>query len=213
MIALVASLVLIALSTGVLGPVHEVPAAETDVFHAINGLPDSIRPFVVPVMFLGAALAIGAVAVICVVVRRRRLAAVVATAGYGAYLVARLAKLAVGRERPGDLFETIQLRDEVTGLGFPSGHSAVSMALALAVIPYLSTRWRWGLLVVPAAVGFARVYVGAHLPLDVVSGWAIGAVAASAAHLAFGVPPRTTTEPAVVEEGDPSDELDRERVG
>jgi membrane-associated phospholipid phosphatase len=35
------------------------------------------------------------------------------------------------------------------------------------------------------------VYVGAHLPLDVVGGWAIGVFAASAVHLILGVPSRT----------------------
>ncbi len=189
-VALVASIGVIALSTGVLGPVREVPDAERSVFRALNGLPDGLRPFVVPGMQLGAALAIAIVAVVCVLVRRRRLAAVVAAAGYGAYLIARLSKLLVGRERPGELLDAIQLRDQVTGLGFPSGHSAVSMAIVLAVLPYLVTRWRWALLVVPAFVGFARVYVGAHLPLDVVSGWAIGVAAALITHLAFGVPRR-----------------------
>jgi undecaprenyl-diphosphatase len=44
------------------------------------------------------------------------------------------------------------------------------------------------LLAIPLVVGFARVYVGAHLPLDVVAGWAIGAFAASGVHLILGVP-------------------------
>lgn len=129
-------------------------------------------------------------AVLFLVLRRRRTAVAEVAAGYGAYLIARFAKLFFGRARPGDLLADITLRDEVSGLGFPSGHSAVSMALVLAVLPYLSGRWRWALLAIPLVVGFARVYVGAHLPLDVVGGWAIGVFAASGIHLILGVPNR-----------------------
>jgi undecaprenyl-diphosphatase len=43
-------------------------------------------------------------------------------------------------------------------------------------------------LAVPLIVGFARVYVGAHLPLDVVGGWAIGVTVSCGVHLIFGVP-------------------------
>jgi membrane-associated phospholipid phosphatase len=41
------------------------------------------------------------------------------------------------------------------------------------------------------------VYVGAHLPLDVVAGWAIGVFAASGVHLILGVPSRTQNDATV----------------
>lgn len=66
----------------------------------------------------------------------------------------------------------------------------MATAIALAVLPYLAWRWRWAPLLFPVIAGFARVYVGAHLPLDVVGGWALGVVAACAVHLMFGVPDR-----------------------
>ena len=51
---------------------------------------------------------------------------------------------------------------------------AVIQFIVCAVIPYLKTPWRWALLVVPLIVSFGRIYVGAHLPLDLVdaSYWA-----------------------------------------
>ncbi|MCZ2857498.1 phosphatase PAP2 family protein [Blastococcus sp. VKM Ac-2987] len=74
------------------------------------------------------------------------------------------------------------------GNGFVSGHSAVAAALATAAAPYLSRRLRrvaWALAV---TVGLARIYVGAHLPLDVVGGLLVGWICGSLVHYAFGVP-------------------------
>jgi undecaprenyl-diphosphatase len=189
-VALAVSVIVIVVCSSLLGRVEQVPGWEGRLFSSINGLPDGVRLAVVPVMQVGTVVAIAAVALLFVAVKRRRTAVAVVAAGYGAYLIARFAKLFYGRARPGELLADISLRDTVSGLGFPSGHSAVSMALALAVLPYLSGRWRWALLAIPLVVGFARVYVGAHLPLDVVAGWAIGVFAASGVHLILGVPNR-----------------------
>jgi undecaprenyl-diphosphatase len=38
------------------------------------------------------------------------------------------------------------------------------------------------------AVGIARMFVGAHLPLDVLGGWALGIASAFAIHLLIGRP-------------------------
>ena len=45
------------------------------------------------------------------------------------------------------------------------------------------------LLSFPVLVALARVYVGAHLPLDVVGGAALGVAVAAGVHLALGRPP------------------------
>lgn len=64
---------------------------------------------------------------------------------------------------------------------FPSGHSAAALALygALAWLLFRWTRRRsaWLLLLVPAAVGFARLYRGMHHPSDVIAGFLLGACA------------------------------------
>jgi len=58
-------------------------------------------------------------------------------------------------------------------------------------LPYLNGRFRWFILLVPLFVGFGRIYVGAHLPLDVLGGWAMGVGSAFVVHLIAGRPPLT----------------------
>lgn len=60
-----------------------------------------------------------------------------------------------------------------TDYSFPSGHAALTMALATAVYMY---RKRLGELLFAFAfvVGLARIYVGVHYPLDVGVGFLIG---------------------------------------
>lgn len=189
-ITLIAAVAVGLLSTVALGSVQRVPDAERAVFVAINDLPGWVGILVIPVMQLGVFWAGPVVAFALFLWGRRSAGVAVLAATVGAYLIARYSKHLVGRDRPAGLLEDLHLRDAAEGLGFPSGHSAVAMALIVALVPYLAWRWRYVLFAAPVIVAFARVYVGAHLPLDVVAGMAIGAAAASLAHLAFGVPAR-----------------------
>jgi dolichol-phosphate mannosyltransferase len=60
---------------------------------------------------------------------------------------------------------------------FPSGHMAITAALAVAIV-LLFPRLRTALAVYVVAVAFTRVLFGAHFPLDVVAGTALGVVGA-----------------------------------
>ena len=62
---------------------------------------------------------------------------------------------------------------------FPSDHATMAGAVAAGL---LLVSWRLGLAAVVAALlmAFTRVYVGAHYPVDVVAGLAVGAVVATA---------------------------------
>jgi membrane-associated phospholipid phosphatase len=60
---------------------------------------------------------------------------------------------------------------------FPSGHMAITAALAVAVALRFP-RLRWALWAYVAAVAFTRVFFGAHFPLDVVAGTALGTASA-----------------------------------
>ena len=67
-----------------------------------------------------------------------------------------------------------------TGLGFPSGHAAVAAAMMTAASPYLSPPARIAGWTVVCLVAAARMYVGAHLPLDAAGGLFLGWTAGNA---------------------------------
>ena len=197
-VVLVCSLVVLAISVLVLGRLDQVPAAERAVFRGINGLPSDINPFVRPPMFLGTLAAVPLFMLLCAAFRKFRMGFVMGVSGLSAYLLAIVGKQGIGRGRPGTILEDVHLRDvHTSGLGFPSGHAAVSAALIVAALPYLPRRWRAPVVVFPVFMAFARVYVGAHLPLDVVSGASIGIAVASAWHLLLGVPMSPAADPPI----------------
>ena len=89
----------------------------------------------------------------------------------------RVVKAMVTRERPGtSIGPDIHMRGAVsaTGESFVSGHAVLIAALATIVMPYLRGRWKIAPWVLVALVLVARVYVGAHNPLDVLCGAALG---------------------------------------
>ncbi len=187
---------------------------ESDVFMWINELPDALEPSVVFVMWLGTFPAVCVAAAIALLWRRFGMAAAIALSGTAAYLLAKLLKDLIERGRPADVYEgtmAIIRAGQQQGFGFPSGHSAVSAAIVGAALPYLPWRWRWMLLALPIAVAFGRMYVGAHLPLDVVGGLAIGFGAAALFRIVFGRPetagPVHEAEVAAEEVGGPGPDV------
>src|SRR5664280_3481566 len=147
------------------------------------------RPGFLVIMQLGNVLAAPALALAALARRRVRLAVDLAAAGLAAWLIAKVVKGIAQRPRPGAVLPNVIFRGAPdAGYGFVSGHAAVSVALATAASPYLGRRWRrlvWGLAVV---VCLSRAYVGAHFPLDVVRGAAVGWAIGAALHLAVGAP-------------------------
>jgi undecaprenyl-diphosphatase len=101
-------------------------------------------------------------------------------AGTGAWLGAKVIKPYGGRERPsGVVGDGVRLREGIQGdLGWVSGHTAVATTLALVLSDDLPG-WTVPILTaVVATTGYGRMYVGAHLPDDVVGGAGLGLVIA-----------------------------------
>ena len=120
-------------------------------------------------------------------------------AGWGGWWLAKVVKAQVERGRPeAELPDEVVRSSAVTeGLGFVSGHSTVAFACAAILSPYLPRRWRAAVYGLAATVGLSRVVVGAHLPLDVVGGAALGLGLAYTWHLLVGVDERpASVDPA-----------------
>ncbi|HEX9259814.1 MAG TPA: phosphatase PAP2 family protein, partial [Acidimicrobiales bacterium] len=164
-------------------------------FRALNDLPEALYPLLWPVQQLGVIVIGPAVAVVAAILRRYRLALAVLCATALKLLVERLVKAIVSRERPAtSIGLDINTRGKVslTGESFVSGHVMLVAALATIVSPYLHARWKVVPWVIVALVAVARVYVGAHNPLDVICGAAVGLAIGGALNLAFGVPGEAT---------------------
>jgi undecaprenyl-diphosphatase len=185
---LVAGLAILLACTATVRP-DDVGVLETDLFRLANDLPDALFPAFWVVMQAGNVLAVGVAAVVVAATRRFWLAANLAVTGIGVWLAARWIKDQVGRGRPADLLDDVHLRGHHdNGLGFVSGHAAVAVAIATLVAPYLGRRARWVAVAVAVGVCVSRMYVGAHLPLDMVGGAALGLAVGALVRLLLGVP-------------------------
>jgi len=180
----------------------ELPAWEEPVFQAVNRLPEQGR-VIWPVMQFGSFAAIPVVSVaIDRITGDRRFAASVGTAGLAAYLGAKVVKKRVGRGRPGDVFAEIERREDASGFGYPSGHAAEAAAMATVIATRLPLAWQWLPVALVASVSAGRLYVGAHLPHDVIGGAAMGTLIGGTVNLADRAlprhPPRGIAVPAAL---------------
>ena len=172
-------------------PVHadRVAAPEADAFRLVNDLPSVPFGIVWAPMQLGNLLVVPAAVLAALAFRRWRLAAGLALAGAGVYALAKVVKHFVLRGRPSELLDEVVVRGAAPhGLGFVSGHIAVVTALAMVAWPWLPRWGRWAAGAAVAAVFLTRIYVGAHLPLDMVGGAALGVAVGALVRLALGVP-------------------------
>ena len=166
-----------------------VSDAERRVFELANRQPNWLEPALWLPMQLGSLwgpFAAGAFAWWRTRSWRPAVGAVVT--GVAAWQLAKAVKGYVERGRPIDELGDIVQRwgTPTDGLGFVSGHSAVSFAIAGVLSPYLSPWGRFAMRALAAKVGFARMHVGAHLPLDIVGGAALGHLLAMLWRLAVG---------------------------
>lgn len=168
---------------------HSLSGAERSVFDAVNSVPGVPFAPVWLLMQAGNVAAVPLAAVGALAARRLRLAGGVVLAGALAYAGAKVVKQFVTRGRPSTLIDDVETHGTAAeGLGFVSGHAAVAVALAVVAFVYLGPRARWAVVALAAFVCVARVYVGAHLPLDVVGGAALGVAVGAGVRFVVGRP-------------------------
>jgi undecaprenyl-diphosphatase len=163
---------------------------EVTLFQAINGLPESLRPVLWVLNQYGTAVTIPVATAVALLFRKWFLAIALAISGVTVYLLARVIKEYVVRGRPAAILEGVVERETFSpdSLGYPSGHAAVAWAITIILLAYLGRPWQISAIVLAIVVPVVRMYVAAHLPLDLIGGAALGVTVASAVNLLLGVP-------------------------
>lgn len=159
---------------------HNLAGWEVSLFHDVNNFSDNFKTAGLAItMICGSVWAALASVAIATVARMYRLAWRLAAVIFGGYALDFVLKEGIDRGRPAELLEEFHRRSVETGAGFPSGHTTVATVLALTLLPYLPKAWRWVVIVWIALAALSRVYLGVHLPLDVVGGFLVGLLVVS----------------------------------
>jgi membrane-associated phospholipid phosphatase len=103
-------------------------------------------------------------------------------------IFAQIGKRLIEAPRPKAFFEAMgEMVYQIPGVNvhvaksFPSGHTASVFALAVFLMLALPYRWySWLILLGACIVGYSRVYVSQHFPVDVVAGALIGSFSGAA---------------------------------
>ncbi|HEX9300270.1 MAG TPA: phosphatase PAP2 family protein [Actinomycetota bacterium] len=152
-----------------------VDPLEEEIFRSANDGPDALTIPVRSVMQMGTFVTVPVVSAVALLAGKPRLAAALGLGGTAAWVLAKRAKLLGGRPRPDGVLTDVRTREKIDGdLGWLSGHTAVATSIAITAWP-ATPRWSHPLLAAGTlTTAFGRMFVGAHLPLDLVGGAGLG---------------------------------------
>jgi undecaprenyl-diphosphatase len=116
-----------------------------------------------------------------------------------AEIVAQLLKLVAEQPRPTAVIADLDTHgypSDPYGNAYPSAHTATFVGVVLALWPWMRWPQRVVGVLIAVSVALNRIYIGAHWPIDVLGGAAIGVLAAGVAWLTARVWPFATTATA-----------------
>jgi len=172
------------LKTGTLG-------WDESLFRLLNEVPAAAASVLTPLsrLFLPAGIITAVVLIVVYVLARNRsiLPVVAGAAAAGvAWMLAHVAKAMADRLRPYLAMADAVLRQQPAhGTSFPSSHTAVTLAVAIALVPFLARPLAAAAIGYAVLTGWSRVYLGVHYPLDILGGAGIGMAAAGVILLAL----------------------------
>ena len=153
----------------------EASQIEISLFRWAYGLPGFLHSLFVFITQFGSIYVLGILLVTFLIKRHYHVVLRLLLTGTLAYTLSGVAKDLWGRARPNDFLTDVTSLDVlVRGPGYPSGHAAMATALALTLGYYWHNKYRWVVVSLIIGVSLSRMYLGVHLPLDVVGGFAIG---------------------------------------
>ncbi len=164
-------------------------SVERPIFYFFNSLPHSLHGVMYGITQFGSLASLPIWIAVGWYLINRRGALSVVYAGVLAWILAKVAKTLVHRGRPHDLLHQVYLftSEKFHGFGFPSGHATFSAACATILYYQVPKKYRKYLLLMVLLVGISRMYLGAHFPLDIVGGWALGAFIGASVAMIYGI--------------------------
>jgi membrane-associated phospholipid phosphatase len=163
------------------------------LFRFLNDVPTALASVLTPLshLFLPVAIVVVTVLAVVFVVARNRSVMPVAAGGLAAaaaWALANLAKAIADRPRPYEVVAGAVLRQQpALGTSFPSSHTAVTVAVVIALVPFLPRALAGVAIAYAVLVGWSRVYLGVHYPLDILGGAGIGIAVGGVVLLALGM--------------------------
>ena len=175
---------------------------DVSLFRILNEVPPAVASVLTPLshLFRPAGIVIVVVLIAGFVVAWTRSVLPVAAGAVAAavaWALANLAKAIADRPRPYQVVADAVLRQQPAhGTSFPSSHTAVTVAVVIALLPFLPRVLAGAAIAYAGLVGWSRVYLGVHYPLDVLAGAGIGMAVGGAVLLALGVLLHRAAQPA-----------------
>ena len=149
------------------------------LFRILNQVPPTAASVLTPLshLFGPAIIAVVLLTVVYVVARNRSVMPVApaAVAAGAARVLAYVAKAIADRPRPYEVMADTVLRQQPAHrTSFPSSHTAVTLAVVIALVPFLVRPLAAAAIAYAVLVGWSRVYLGVDYPLDILAGAGIG---------------------------------------
>lgn len=77
--------------------------------------------------------------------------------------------------RPFVAFHFLPIVGENADASFPSRHATISAVIAFSYT-YFKSKWALPFIFIATWIGFSRIFVGVHYPLDIIGGFAVAAL-------------------------------------